>query len=61
VTALELIVTAIDDEVPGVRSVCFAAADGSDALPTFVPGSHLVVDCGGRSNAYSLTGDAVCP
>lgn len=60
-TALELVVTALDDPVPGVRSVTFSAADGSDVLPTYVPGSHLVVECGGRANAYSLTGDAVCP
>lgn len=60
-TALELVVTALDDPVPGVRSVTFAAADGSEVLPTYVPGSHLVVECGGRANAYSLTGDAVCP
>ncbi|WP_332641984.1 PDR/VanB family oxidoreductase [Aeromicrobium sp.] len=60
-TTLELVVTALDDSVPGIRSMTLAAADGSEALPTYVPGSHLVVECGGRANAYSLTGDAVRP
>ena len=60
-TALELVVTAVDDSVPGIRSMTLAAANGDETLPTYVPGSHLVVECGGRANAYSLTGDAVCP
>jgi ferredoxin-NADP reductase len=30
-------------------------------LPSFTPGSHLVVECGPVANAYSLTGDGVGP
>ncbi|MBX7431434.1 PDR/VanB family oxidoreductase [Mycobacterium sp. Y57] len=33
-------------------------------LPSFTPGSHIVVECGGterRANAYSLTGDGIAP
>lgn len=60
-TSLALRVVGIDDLTSTIRSFSFAAADGAAALPTFVPGSHLVIDCGGRPNAYSLTGDAVHP
>lgn len=60
-TGIQLRVVAIDDSVPGVRSLELRAADGAGELPTFVPGSHLILDCGGRTNAYSLTGDAVRP
>ncbi|MGW5105938.1 PDR/VanB family oxidoreductase [Nocardia sp. NPDC004123] len=57
---LELVVTAIDDSTPEIRSITFAARNG-DALPGFVAGSHLAIDVGGRFNAYSLTGDGVHP
>lgn len=57
---LKLVVTGIDDAVPGIRSLTLSAPDGGH-LPPFVPGSHLVLDCGGRKNAYSLTGDGVDP
>lgn len=59
-TGAELIVTAVDDSVPGIRTLTLAAPDGS-ALPTFVPGSHVVVMCDGRANAYSLTGPPLAP
>lgn len=64
-TALELVVRAIDDDVPGVRTVTLAAADGT-RLPSFTPGSHIVIECGTPgdplcANAYSLTGDSVAP
>lgn len=60
-TDLQLRVAGLDDSVPGIRTLTLAPADGAAELPTFVPGSHLVVECGARSNAYSLTGDAVRP
>lgn len=59
-TTLELLVTAAVHPVPGIRSLTLAAPDGRD-LPGFVPGSHLVIECGGRSNAYSLTSDGTAP
>ncbi|MBL7495706.1 oxidoreductase [Frankia sp. CNm7] len=57
---LDLVVTAATEPVPGVRCLRLAAAGGGE-LPGFVPGSHLVVDCGGRPNAYSLTSDGLEP
>ncbi|MFF0452918.1 PDR/VanB family oxidoreductase [Nocardia africana] len=57
---LELVLTGIDDSIPDIRSITFAARDGA-ALPGFVAGSHLAIDVGGRFNAYSLTGDGVHP
>lgn len=57
---LELVVIAIDDQIPGVRAVTLARTDGG-TLPPFTPGSHLVLDCGPVVNAYSLTGDGVSP
>ena len=30
---------------------------GGGLLPAYPAGSHVVLDCGGRRNAYSLTGD----
>jgi len=60
VSTVELTVTAIDDGVPGVRTLTLARADGA-VLPSFTPGSHLVIECGGKANAYSLTSDSVAP
>jgi len=59
-TALDLVVTAVDDSLPDVRSVTLARPDGT-TLPSFTPGSHIVVQCGDVANAYSLTGDSVQP
>lgn len=61
-TTLDLVVRAIDDGIPGVRTVTLARPDGA-ALPSFTPGSHLVIQCGadGPANAYSLTSDSVAP
>jgi ferredoxin-NADP reductase len=44
--------------VANVRTLTLAAVDGALLLP-FVPGSHLVVECGERTNAYSLLDDGV--
>jgi ferredoxin-NADP reductase len=57
---VKLMVAGIDDTIPGVRSLTLSAPDGR-ALQLFIPGSHVVLDCGGRKNAYSLTGDGVDP
>lgn len=43
-----------------IRSLTFADARGTD-LPPYPAGSHLVVDCGGTRNAYSLTGAGTDP
>ena len=58
--SLELTVTAIDDSVPTIRTLTLARHDGTP-LPSFTPGSHIVLQCGGVTNAYSLTGDSVAP
>ncbi len=57
---LDLVVSTIDDGIPGVRTLRLAREDGA-ALPSFTPGSHIVIDCGGVLNAYSLTGESVRP
>jgi dimethylamine monooxygenase subunit B len=62
-TSLAVMVRDIDDGVPGIRTLTLARADGG-ALPSFTPGSHIVVECdvpGGMANAYSLTGDGFSP
>ena len=62
-SALKLVVTDIDDSVTDVRTLTLTDPDGAP-LPSFTPGSHIVVECGngGRTaNAYSLTGDGVAP
>ena len=63
VRTLKLVVTSIDDSVADVRTLTLAHPDGA-ALPSFTPGSHIVVECGGPNrpaNSYSLTGDGVAP
>lgn len=61
---LHLVIAAVDDTVPGIRSVTLVRPDGAP-LPGYTPGSHVVVHCGGPggtlANAYSLTGDSVAP
>ncbi|UQX13606.1 PDR/VanB family oxidoreductase [Candidatus Mycobacterium methanotrophicum] len=59
-TCLALIVADIQQPVPGIRSLQLCAPDGR-ALPPFIPGSHLTLDCGGKRNAYSLTNDGLDP
>lgn len=59
-TTLVLEVRAIDDGVPGVRTLSLGRPDGA-ALPSFTPGSHIVIECGETANAYSLTGESVAP
>jgi ferredoxin-NADP reductase len=43
-----------------VRSLRLVAPSGAP-LPSFTPGSHVIVEAGGRRNAYSLTGDFLSP
>lgn len=57
---LHLIVEAAEDAAPGIRTVVLADPEGRQ-LPSWVPGSHVVVDCGERRNAYSLTGPSLSP
>lgn len=57
---IDLEVVAVDDRIPGIRSLTLARPGGGP-LPPFVPGSHLVVECGPAHNAYSLTGDGAGP
>ncbi len=57
---LALRVTEVVPAAPDVVALALRAADGT-ALPSFAPGSHLVLDCGGRHNAYSLTGPGLEP
>jgi ferredoxin-NADP reductase len=46
----------VEPVADGIRNFVLAPVDGA-VLPPYVPGSHLVVRCGGgRRNAYSLTG-----
>ena len=48
------------DVTEGIRAFMLRPADGG-TLPSYAPGSHLVVECGGHQNAYSLTGDGDAP
>jgi ferredoxin-NADP reductase len=57
---LSLRVAQIIDVTPGIREFVLHPVDGA-TLPPYVPGSHLVVACGGHRNAYSLTGDGNAP
>ncbi|MDW5612270.1 MULTISPECIES: PDR/VanB family oxidoreductase [Mycolicibacterium] len=62
-TTLKLTVAAIDDTIAGIRTLTLTHVDEAP-LPSFTPGSHLVVECGARNgpaNAYSLTGDGIAP
>ena len=58
--SLDLIVTGIEELVPGIRSLSLGAPEGTP-LPPFVAGSHLTMDCGGKRNSYSLTNDGLDP
>ncbi|AKK27223.1 PDR/VanB family oxidoreductase [Mycobacterium sp. EPa45] len=59
-TTLTLTVVGLDDTVPGIRTLTLADRDGA-VLPSFTPGSHLVIECAERANAYSLTGPSNAP
>ncbi|MCF6508941.1 oxidoreductase [Blastococcus sp. MG754426] len=57
---LLLRVTDVREAAAGIRTVEFVPADGG-SLPAHPPGSHLVLHCGDRRNAYSLTGSGIAP
>ncbi|KWX66227.1 PDR/VanB family oxidoreductase [Mycobacterium sp. NAZ190054] len=62
-STMKLTVAAIDDALDGIRTLTLTHPDGA-ALPSFTPGSHVVIECGGPgapANAYSLTGDGITP
>lgn len=59
-STLTLRVVAIDDTVPRIRTLTLARPD-SAVLPSFTPGSHVVVQCADGANAYSLTGESTAP
>ncbi|SBS79188.1 Phthalate 4,5-dioxygenase [uncultured Mycobacterium sp.] len=59
-STLTLEVVAIDDTVPGIRTLTLARADRG-VLPSFTPGSHIVIQCADGANAYSLTGETTSP
>ncbi|MGB3232424.1 MAG: PDR/VanB family oxidoreductase [Mycobacterium sp.] len=62
-STLKLVVAAVDDTIAGIRTLTLTHPDGAP-LPSFPPGSHIVVECGGPgrpANAYSLTGDGISP
>lgn len=59
-TTLVLTVTSIVNSANGIRTITLSAPDGAP-LPGFVPGSHLVVQAGEYSNAYSLVSDGAHP
>ncbi|MDY6995460.1 MAG: PDR/VanB family oxidoreductase [Actinomycetota bacterium] len=62
-STLKLVVTAIDDSLADIRTLTLTHPDAAP-LPSFTPGSHIVVECGaaGRpANSYSLTGDGIAP
>ncbi|MEU9059198.1 PDR/VanB family oxidoreductase [Streptomyces sp. NPDC048430] len=53
-TPLTLRVTRVTQPAPDIRSLWLSDPDGR-ALPSHPPGSHVVLHCGERRNAYSLT------
>jgi ferredoxin-NADP reductase len=55
---LDLEVARVTGIAAGVRELALRRPGGG-LLPGHPPGSHVVLTCGGRSNAYSLTGDGV--
>lgn len=57
---LELEVVAVADATPRIRTFTLAHPQRTP-LPTFVPGSHLLLQCGPAVNAYSLVGECTMP
>jgi ferredoxin-NADP reductase len=55
---LLLTVAGVEEAAPGIRTVTLRRPGGG-LLPAYPPGSHLVLSCGDRRNAYSLTGDGM--
>ncbi|WNG85852.1 PDR/VanB family oxidoreductase [Mycobacterium sp. ITM-2016-00317] len=62
-TTMKLVVADVDDTIADIRTLTLRHPDDAP-LPSFTPGSHVVIECGGRgapANAYSLTGDGISP
>ncbi|MET3144097.1 MULTISPECIES: PDR/VanB family oxidoreductase [unclassified Arthrobacter] len=57
---LQLEVTNVSRQTESIVSITMAAPEGG-RLPSYVPGSHLVVQWGNGVNAYSLTGSGNAP
>ncbi|TFC29414.1 oxidoreductase [Cryobacterium sp. TMT1-3] len=57
---LQLEVTSVSAQTDSITSITFGGALG-ELLPSYVPGSHLVVQYGTGANAYSLTGSGSAP
>ena len=57
---MKLRVLAIDDVGHAVRGLVLGHGDARP-LPSYAPGSHVFVECGSRTNAYSLTGSGDRP
>lgn len=60
VATMNLVVTDIVSAAPEIKTITLAAP-GGERLPGFVAGSHLVVQAGERTNAYSLISDGTAP
>ncbi|HKP08597.1 MAG TPA: PDR/VanB family oxidoreductase [Microbacterium sp.] len=52
---IDVVVRELAELPGGVRSVAFGSPDGAP-LTGYPAGSHIVVECGDKVNAYSLTG-----
>lgn len=57
---LRLEALSVELAAPDIVHVVLAADDGS-SLPPFAPGSHIVLECGGVQNAYSLVNSGIAP
>jgi ferredoxin-NADP reductase len=57
---LDLVLATVEDQTAAVRSFTLRDPDGA-VLPGYVPGSHIMVECGPKANAYSLTGSGTHP
>lgn len=58
--ALDVVLTDVTDQTSSIRSFTFRDPSGG-VLPAYTPGSHVVVQCGDKANAYSLTGSGFLP
>jgi dimethylamine monooxygenase subunit B len=59
-SGLKLQVTEVTAQTPSITSITFTDPAGRPLRP-YVPGSHLLVQCGDGINAYSLTGSGKSP
>lgn len=57
---IELEVVGIEQSAPDIATFTLAHPE-REPLPSFVAGSHLVLECGSAVNAYSLVGETTMP